>query len=291
MLQHAEAQVFLEELLLAQQDMPFEPELLKDLFSQTSAQSTESLENIARTLSKGAGLATRVLAMANSAYYGLQSEVSSIERAVAVLGLKEVRNLVLSIGIAGMTEERDFPAGFDKKEYWRHQVAVGIIARLLAEYSGQADPDTMYTAGLLHDLGKLFIAAYRPDVWTALKEVKESSSSAKTDVDVEDAYWGLDHAVIAGHVLSYWNLPQSLTEPINWHHAPHLAGDFKRSATIVHVADALLHRTSGEGIPLPDAAKKLLAMLIPDNRRETFRAELKTRLDSEQIDSLVHHLV
>ncbi len=288
---HLEAQEFLSDLLQSMQELPYEAGLLRELFSQTSDTSPASLEAVAQTISRGQGIAARVLSMANSAYYGLQSEVASVSRAVAVLGMKEVRNLVLSLGISDVTASRKLPRQFALAEYWIHQVSVGEAARLIARHAMEAgeqvDPDTLYTAGLLHDLGKLFIAAFRPLTWAAIRSIRERDGLS--DVQAEDRYWGVDHAVIAAHVLSYWNLPEELTEPISWHHQPHLAASHKRGAAILFTADALLHSRQDGGIPLNDNASALLRRFVRDTRR--FEQQLESRLDAEQIRALVSHLL
>ncbi|MFV0347690.1 MAG: HDOD domain-containing protein [Halodesulfovibrio sp.] len=288
---HMEAQDFLAELLQGMQDLPYEPSLLHDLFSLTTENSPASLEAIGQTIARGQGLAARVLSMANSAYYGLQSEVSSVSRAVAVLGLKEVRNLVLAIGVVDLASKRKLPKKFDVTAYWMHQVGVGEAARLIAQHAAKAgmneDPDTLYTAGLLHDLGKLFIASFRPLTWSAIRKLRDAQNI--TDAEAEDSYWGMDHAVIAAHVLSYWNLPDALTDPISWHHQPSLAGEHKRPAAMLHVANALLHSRDEQAIPMPETATALLTRFVPDTDR--FERDLAERLAPENLRAFVSHLI
>lgn len=284
---HEEAQLFLQELLESMRDIPIEPSLLNTLFTQTAEGAVISLDGIAQTIEQGAGLATRVLAMANSAYYGLQADVSSVSRAVAVLGLQEVRALVLSLAANAVAAGRPLPESFDLRAYWHHQVSVAITARLIAEEFGGADPDTLYTAGLLHDLGKLLIAAYRPNVWDGIKALCKDLQIP--DIEAEDRYWGIDHSLVASHVLAYWNLPPTLTEPISWHHQPNLAGEHKHAAAIIFSADSMLHHPFGKDISLPEPAGRVLHHLIPDKKR--FMENLEERLDEEKINALVSHLV
>lgn len=283
---HAKAQEFLQSILEATDDLPYEPSLLSDLFSLTAESSTASLEAVADTLSRGAGLAVRVLSMANSAFYGLQSEVSTLPRAVNILGLAEVRNLVLALGVSHLAKGT-LPETFALKTYWYHQVSVATAAKLIAEHAGHPAPETLYTAGLLHDIGKLLIAVYHPDAWEGIQALKRQQNLT-SDIEAEEAYWGLDHSVLAAHILSYWDLPAALTEPINWHHHPHLAPEFKQEAAILYVADSLLHRRSEQAIPLPDAAKTLLTRFVQN--KEHFRQQLDEQLDQEHIAELVAHL-
>ena len=109
-------QSFLRELPKMRDELPFSPEVLKQLFVQTSGGSLASLEDVGETLSKDQGLTTRILSLANSAYYGLQAEVQSVPRAAAVLGMGEIRNIVLALGVSGLTDKYDMPEDFDLDE-------------------------------------------------------------------------------------------------------------------------------------------------------------------------------
>lgn len=288
---HDEAQEFLSDLLHGMQQLTYEAGLISALFSQTAEESSASLETIGDTIARGQGVATRVLAMANSAYYGLQAEVASVSRAVAVLGLKDVRNLVLTIGVADIVGTKTLPRQFDLNEHWMHQVGVAEAARLLARHAAasgvHADPDIMYTAGLLHDIGKLLIASFRPEAWSAMQKLRQNESL--DDAGAEYRYWGMDHALVAAQALAYWNLPESLTEPINWHHQPRLALSHKQGAALLFTANALLHSRQDEAIPLSEAAHTLLGRFVRDTDR--FARELDERLHPDHIRELVSHLM
>jgi putative nucleotidyltransferase with HDIG domain len=294
------AQALLDDLLRRPPELPYDPGLLRELFDSTRDNSMAPLSVVAGVVNKAQGLATRVLSLANSAYYGLQSEVTSVQRAVAVLGMAEIRALVLALGVSRMIDRSRLPAAFDLRDYWTHQLSVAAGCRLLARRLPGCDAETCYTAGLLHDLGKLLIAAYRPDDWTAIRQLARDEKLM--DSEAEELLLGLDHGVVGARLLSFWDLPMALTEPINWHHAPHLAGEHQCAALVVHVADAALRlreRLAGriaEGMPggLPDD------LLIPqglDDAARTlgvdvaaFMAEIETLLEGERIGQFVSQL-
>ena len=183
-------QSFLRELPKMRDELPFSPEVLKQLFVQTSGGSLASLEDVGETLSKDQGLTTRILSLANSAYYGLQAEVQSVPRAAAVLGMGEIRNIVLALGVSGLTDKYDMPEDFDLDEYWKHQFFVAMIAKELSRMTAFGNPDNLFTVGLLHDIGKLITAVRRPEDWQAIHDLAESEEMF--DVEAEDQYWGLD---------------------------------------------------------------------------------------------------
>lgn len=232
-------QQFLLALPGLRHDLPYSPALLTTLYSQTGQTSSTPLEEIADTLSRDQGLTAKVLTMANSAFYGLQQEVTTVSRAIAVLGLNEVRSLILAVGVKALTQDKNFPKEFGVSDYWQHQLSVAIIARHLAPLMGGVDGDNLFTAGVLHDLGKLLTALHRADDWRAIdaltREQRVSYSEAEED------YWGIEHGVLGSMVLGAWNLPEDITEPVNWHHAPMHSPNHRREALVLCVADAMAH--------------------------------------------------
>ncbi|NJB69457.1 HD-like signal output (HDOD) protein [Desulfobaculum xiamenense] len=241
-------------------DLPISPQIIQQLFAQTDEDSRASLADIAKSIAADQGLTVKVLAMANSAYYGLQTEVESPARAVALLGLDTIRCLVLGIGVKGLSAKLRNGSDFDLRAYWRHQLLTAATARLLAgrlrdvpqgEDAPPVVPDQIFTAAMLHDLGKLLTAIIMPDDWaTIITLAREGQLSI---AEAEDTYWGLDHGVVGALALRSWNLPPSLTEPVNWHHAPDMAPDYVLHAQILCMADALcvLHATPDARVPGP----------------------------------------
>ncbi|MEW5773783.1 MAG: HDOD domain-containing protein [Thermodesulfobacteriota bacterium] len=243
---HARGQAFLEQLPRLPHRLPYSPSLLAALFTQTGEASLASLEDIGRTIGQDQGLTARVLTLANSAYYGLQAEVTTPGRAVAVLGLCEVRTLVLAVGVAAMARERVPARLLDLAAYWRHQAVTAQAARLLARRLG-LDSDALYTAAMLHDLGKLLAAMHRPGDWMAITSLEQNKGLPA--FMAEDAHWGIDHALVGAMTLSSWNLPLAITDPVSWHHAPDLAPGHAAEAGALALADALAHHVDGPATP------------------------------------------
>lgn len=233
-------QRFLAALPTIQSELPFSPDLLARLFRLTDDQAASPLPAIVEAIAEDQGLSIRLLALANSAFYGLQSEVRSVGRAVAVLGLREVRVLVLALGMRGLAASRALPPGFGFVAYLEHQLAVAVAAMALARATGVMDPDDAFTAGVLHDLGKLLTALYRPDDWLA-----EQALVAAENIpwhEAEERHMGLDHGLIGAMALRSWNLPESLTEPVNWHHAPEAALGRPEPGRLLCLADACVRQ-------------------------------------------------
>lgn len=179
------------------------------------------------------GLAARVLRVANSPFYGLNSRVAAVSEAVVVLGFHAVRSLALAAGILNV-----FPPGsstkFDRLAFWRHAVGTGVCARVVAGHVGR-DAEAAFTAGLLHDVGKLALHVYFADVFEAV--LARRAAGDLTMAEAERELLGYDHAAIGHEIARNWHFPQAIQLAIRDHHDP----DTEPSplADIVHVANAL----------------------------------------------------
>ncbi len=249
MTHYERGQEFLAFLPSIGQELPYSLTLLRDLFDMTSDHSDVSMHDVAETLGKDQGLTMKVLAMANSAFYGLQAKVSTLPRALTLLGMREIRHLVLVLGVQSICSRSSLPSGFDLHGYWKHQFQVAAICRELGHLLQRnshptLDPDLLYTAGLLHDLGKLLTAMHRPQDWEAVQAA--CAAEGIPSFVAEDRHWGLEHGLVGAMTMNAWNLPQELTEPVNWHHAPHLAGEYQTQARLCCIADSLCHALEDE---------------------------------------------
>lgn len=245
---HAKAQSFLGALAANSPKLPFEPTLLPELFASTSSTSMHSTAHIASLVERSQGLAARILRLANSAYYGMQTEVSSLSHAIRLLGLNEVRNLLLQVGITSVIRKRDLPDDFPFRELWEHQILTARLARALAASmpaGGAVNPEDMYTAGLLHDIGKTLLAANRPADWGAIHDLAACENIPF--FRAEEDYWGIDHSVVGARLLNFWGIPRKVTEVVNWHHFPqHAQEPFKQAALLLAAANLLAHYSPEE---------------------------------------------
>lgn len=246
---------FLQKLLQSPPSLPFEPSLLPMLFAMTREDSKASTADLVALIEHSQKLTARVLAIANSAAYGLEFKVSSLYQAVRILGVHEVRMLAILVGTASVIEGAKLPRNFEVSTLWRHQLKVAAVARRLAEDLGGPNgvcgpaapegdrltmlPDEAYVAGLLHDIGKVFFAASRPDLWEDVEKIWKESGLRY--FEAEESYWGMDHAYIGAAVLHAWKLPLLLTESVNWHHAPELAPAYGMEARLVAAANHFVH--------------------------------------------------
>lgn len=192
-----------------------------------------SANDIAQLVSKSPSLATLLLRIVNSAFYGFPSKIDSISRAVALIGSKEITNLALGVSIMELFQ--DIPKEIiDMHSFLKHSLACGIISRILAAHKNIKQTEQLFVSGLLHDIGRLIFFKYFPDHAEMLLSIAQDSD--KPLYQIERSYSGVKHTSIAKYLLKKWKLPLSLENNIIFHHAPSSAHQSDK-ATIVHLAD------------------------------------------------------
>ena len=199
-------------------------------------QADASIEDIEEVLRLDPGLTANVLKLTNSAFFGLPSKVGSVKRAVMLLGLKKLKQLIMASCVSAVMDKDipgyDLPAG----ELWRHSIAVSVAAEGLVGELGIRSGEDIFTAALLHDVGKLVLGQFINDDYDALQAAAGNSVSFEV---AEKEVLGADHAEIGARILEQWSLPAELVHAVRWHHNPEMASDVLPSTDIVHVANML----------------------------------------------------
>ncbi len=182
-------------------------------------------------------LASKILKVVNSAFYGLPAQIASLDRAIVMLGLSAVKNIALAASLSRMFRPGAISERFAAKDLWQHCIAVGVCARLLADASG-GQAEEAFVAGLVHDLGLLVEYQLFPD---KLKEVVEVCEQNTQDFcNAERQVIGADHTAFGAALASKWKFPPGLRNSIAYHHNPTvLKPEFKRIVAAVFVADTI----------------------------------------------------
>lgn len=175
-----------------------------------------------------ASLTARMLRLANSAFYGVPGRVASVDDAVHLIGVRPLRGLVTTAALS-MQFEPPEPQVLSLAGFWRHTLACAFASLALAEALG-LDEETAYTAGLLHDIGRLALATYLP----------ETMRGHPPSIADERAAIGTDHAEVGAAIARHWHLPPVVADVIGCHHEPP-PSEHPTLADIVHVADAFAH--------------------------------------------------
>lgn len=207
------------DLLSKIEDLPTLPTVFAELERQLSDPKVTANE-IAGIIEKDMALASRILKIVNSAYYGFPKKIDTISRSVVILGFNEIKNIALSVSIIDMFNSKKKQAGLDFEQFWTHSLAVGIISSLIARKSGKEkieSPETAFLSGLLHDIGRIVLDQFVPQ-YPKVIAVAKSKNYLLTSV--EDAVFGFTHMDVGRLLIKRWNLPESLMLVAGYHSKP-----------------------------------------------------------------------
>ncbi len=226
----------LEKLLSQSTELPSLPEIYIRV-SELLESDHSSANEIGEAVQTDPSLTSKILKMLNSAYYGLPSEVTSISQAVSLLGRQQLKQLLMGSVLAGLFKDMNH-ASFSMREFWQHSIKTAIIARHLAlQNASVIDHDAFFTAGLLHDIGRLVIVSELPD---SLSDVEQLMIDAGIDtVMAENKILGFTHMDVSREIMKNWKLPSMLVQCALKHHDTEHEGPFAIDTCIVYVANML----------------------------------------------------
>jgi putative nucleotidyltransferase with HDIG domain len=225
----------LKALVSRMQSIPSLPTLYEELTAVLRLDSP-SLAQIERIISKDVGMAAKILQLANSAFIGACGRVSSLRQAVNLIGIESVRTLVLSIHVFSRCEANSEVAAY-LPALWEHSVTVASLAQRIATAEGCAKAviEESFTAGLLHDIGKVMFLSEMLDKYRRIIGVDPGST-----VTLEFELLGCTHAQLGAYLVSIWGLPLPLVQAIAYHHCPAVTDEMQFSSlAAVHFADAI----------------------------------------------------
>jgi putative nucleotidyltransferase with HDIG domain len=238
------------ELVSAVDELPPLPLVLNRVIALLNDNNASSSQ-IAAMIEKDTILAGSVLRCVNSAYYGLQSTVTSIRHAVSMLGFSTVRNLALAFSLRRMLTGARVPPPRLYARYSQHSLSCALLAQYLVRYTKVEDPDTAFAAGLFHDIGKLLILTTFPDMTPKITEDFERSE--RTWEECERNLLGISHPEVSRIVMEKWKLPESIQRAVEFHHRPHeCPRDSDQALTlaqIIHAADIYVNEYGLEILP------------------------------------------
>jgi HD-like signal output (HDOD) protein len=216
--------------------LPEVPSLIYEL-NEIIADPLSSAGDIGRVVSKSPSLAALLLKIVNSAFYGFRSKIDSISRAVTLIGSKEVSHLALGITI--METFRSIPRHvIDVSSFLEHNLACGIVSRIIAAHANIAHTEQMFVSGMLHDIGRLVLCKYFPQL--ALQTFATASREQCPLMKVEQELLGCTHAHLGKKLLHKWKLPYSLENNVAYHHHPS-AAPYPECAATIQMADMIVH--------------------------------------------------
>ncbi len=193
------------------------------------------------------GITANILKLANSAQFGASRSIRSLQEAIVRLGLKQLFQLIVAYGVAGRLAKPMPGYELQREELLAHSLWTALAAEEFCKVLNMETPDMMFTAGLLHDLGKLPLD---PFVEEAKAELRQVAADGPVSFDAcEEEVFGIDHAVAGATILDAWNFPEPLIAAARWHHHPEKAGRFGALVDIVHIAEFLAYEEGlGSGV-------------------------------------------
>ena len=239
----AESQSMVQAILKSSK-LPVCPVVLTGLTRALQDPDT-TISDLARILGTDQNMTVKVLRIANSTFYGLPRPVKTVEEAAFRLGFRELWSLAVATQISGLYEglAEMTPPGQDT--VWEHSLKVGILARRLSSRADVEVPEELFTAGVIHDIGKLMLFCYDRE---GFKRINETGTLIGPPLVMEESkQWGIGHAGLGGLLMRHWNIPNWLAELVEHHHDPGWSGKVDGNVAVLTAADALAHAAKRDG--------------------------------------------
>ncbi len=224
----AKAELLVEKI----DDLPTIPVVATQVL-QLLDQPDVRIEDVADLMLSDQVMAARVMKMINSPVYKPGNEITSLKRALIYLGLRHIREVALTTSIINAFEEQS--GAFEVSAFWEHSFGVGMVSKIIAEKIGYPDLEKAYIAGIIHDLGEVFLSDFLRDEFQAvLDSIKDKPVKL---VDAEAQQLGTSHCEIGLCMARKWNFPEAYCEVIAFHHTPSEATIDPVLCAIVNLSD------------------------------------------------------
>jgi putative nucleotidyltransferase with HDIG domain len=216
-------------------DLPALPGVVARVVKETESQEV-SAHKIEELISSDQALASKVLRVVNSSYYGLSGKITSLSQAIMILGMPQVRNLVLSVSAISMMKPKTPRQSETLKLFWVHAFGTAAATQIIAQHKRMRvhDTEALFMGGLLHDVGKLFLYTMFTQTYDQVLKYAEDKQIPVTEA--EGKLLGIDHSQIGAAMAVAWKLPQSLADLIEKHEGP-FSPDDDPTIFAVHVGD------------------------------------------------------
>ncbi len=216
-------------------ELPSLPAVVMELLNSLDLDDID-ISVLTKKVSHDQALTAKTLRLANSSLYNLQVKLTTIQQAITYLGFQTMRNLITAVAVTGCFAQGQCK-GFDDKAFWRHSIATAVCAKVLARQM-RLNQDFAFTAGLLHDVGRLVLVTCFPEQFERALAYRASMDCFM--LDAERAVLGIDHVEAGLALAEHWNFSDTMKLAIGGHHCPETPGA-GFLASIIHVADAIVH--------------------------------------------------
>lgn len=240
----------LEALILTIEQIPTLPDTSTEILALIDDDNAR-IDTITQFVERDQALALQILKYANSPFFGTISSVSSVKHAIVVIGLGEVKSLLLAFTIQQFfaTSGKDEQ---NRKKFWKHSLICSHVANYLARSFQYKSDNTIFISALIHDIGKIVVDQYLHEEFSVVVDHIETHHT--TFNEAEKKILGLTHFQIGAKLLQQWNFPQQVISQVYHHHAPWLDKKFSQGSTIIYLANIL---TKMAGYPCLQGEKQL----------------------------------
>jgi len=200
-----------------------------------------SAYHIGAIISEDPALSAKILKLTNSSFYGIPRSITSVKQAIIILGLEVVRSLVLSASVFD-TFAKNYKIDKNYLDwFWRHSLSVASMARIISRtknFPSLLEAEEAFSAGLLHDIGKLIIFSHLSDEFIMIRSSSQKDQTRQT-WEIETEILGFDHSMVGEFLAQKWNLPKELANAIKYHHCPEADESGSITTLIIHLSDYL----------------------------------------------------
>lgn len=269
----------LKEILAKVERLPALPGVVQQVMAMLQDPNF-SMDRLMQTVRLDPGITAHVIEMCNSPFYGPRQKVSSLQQALVILGSRQLMEILLSGQLVGRFRQGQKGYRLARGDLWRHSMAAALFAQVLGERVRFEDPATLFTAALMHDVGKLVLSEY---VAQDFERIETLVAQGQSFAQAEQAVLGVDHALLGGAVARKWNFPDDIAAAIAFHHNPERAQSHRKLCHLVCLANLMCITlgvgTGAEGLATSVSAELLREVGIKPRQLDSLLLELKDILD------------
>ncbi len=260
-------------------DIPAVPLAVTEILD-IAAEKESSVDDLAKAISKDQSIASMVLKVANSPFYGLSTEVSTIPHATVVLGFSKIRNIALTASVFQTLNVRTKGTFFNRLQFFEHSTLCGLAAEMMTK-EAQTDRGELLTAGLIHDVGKVILDIYFPPEFHKIVERVDSDQVSMEEAELD--MLGLSHADLGKVLLEKWKFPERIIMAVGHHHQPWGCEKHQDVASVIYFAN-ILCKINGYSSYCREAKVSVDEFL--DSEQAVFLREKGFEIDHDSINHL-----
>lgn len=258
--------------------------------SKLTADPDTDIEEVLQLIDKDQSLTAKLLRLCNSPFYGLSNRVESVRQAVVLLGFKTLSSIVVTSCSSFYFKNDANGYGVSSMDLWRHSVATAIACQIIAKKFAPEKVGMIYTAGLLHDIGKVVLNDFVGD---ELPKILELVDGGKSFIEAETEVLGMHHGMIAGKLARKWKFPEELVEALKYHHEPQYAVYDKELCELVHLGN-IITNTLGVGTGIDSFANTIdeeLQKKYPLSEAEIQDIIVETQMRVEEAEQFIQESI